>query len=83
MVSESVVVAHDGKCKQGYNNSGRTHDSVIVVAVFAVVLVSVVLVGIAVALRVVGVVYVLDVLGDLLGPVVRRRQIIKWTAGGV
>ena len=33
-------------------------------------------VGIAVALRVAGIVHMLDVLGDLLGPVVRR----KWTA---
>jgi len=69
VVSVSVVVAHDGRCKQGYDNGRGTHDSVIVVAAFAVVLVSVILVGIAVALRVVGVVYVLDVLGDLLGRV--------------
>ena len=62
---------------------GGTHDSVIVVAVFAVVLVSVIWVGIAVALRVVGVVCVLDVLVDLIGPAIRRRQIIKWPAGGV
>ena len=77
-------MAHDSKCKQGYdNNGGGTHGSVIVVAAFAVVLVSVILVGIAVALRVVGVGYVLDVLGESLDPVVRHRQIIKWTAGGV
>ncbi len=32
--------------------------------------------------RVAGALRVLDVFGDLLGPVVRRGQIIKWTAGG-
>jgi len=40
------------------------------------VLVSVTWVGVAVALRVVGVVHVLDVLGEWLGPVVRRGQMI-------
>ena len=40
-------------------------------------------VGIGVALRVAGVLHVLamlDVPGDLLGPVVYRGQIIKWAA---
>ena len=46
-------------------------DRVVVVAAFAMALVSVIWVGIAVAPRVAGVVHVLDVLGDLLGPVVR------------
>ena len=50
---------------------------VIVVSAFAVVLVSVTWVGIAVALRVAGGVHVLDVLGGLLGPVVRHGQKIK------
>ena len=40
-----------------------------VVVAFAVVLVSVIWVGIVVALRVAGVVHALDVLGGLLGPV--------------
>ena len=42
--------------------------------------------GIEVALRVAGVLRtldVLDVLGDLLGPVVRCGQIIKWAVGEV
>ena len=70
-----------GKCKQGCDNGGGTPDKVIVVAVFAVVLMSVIWVGIVVAPRVAGVVHELDVLGDLLGPVGRRRQTIKCTSG--
>ena len=46
-------------------------------------LVSVSSVGIATALQVAAVTRVLDVLGDLLGPVVHRGQIIKWAAGEV
>ena len=52
----------------------------------AVVLVDIPGVGIGIALRVVGVLCVLDVLdvlSDLLGPVVRRGQIMKWAAGEV
>ena len=49
----------------------------------AVVLVSVAWVGIAVALWVAGVVRMLDAFGDLLGPVVRRGNLIKWAVGGV
>ena len=78
-----VVLAHGCKCKQGYDNGGETPDRVIVVAGFAVVLVSVIWVGIVVAPRVAGVVLVLGVLGDLLGPVVRRRHTIQRRAGGV
>ncbi len=65
-----------------YDNDGGTPDVVIVVAACAVVMVSVIWVGICCALRVANIVYVFDVLDDLIGPVVRRRQIIKWTAGG-
>jgi len=50
---------------------------VIITAVFAGVLVSATGVGIVVAQRVAGVVHVLDVLGNFLGPVVRHGQIIK------
>ena len=78
-----LVVAHGCKCKQGYDNGGGRPDRVIVVAVFAMVLVSVIWVGIVVVPRVAGVVLVLDVLGGLLGPVVRRRHTIQWRAGDV
>ena len=78
-----VVVAHGFKCKQGYDNGRGTPDRVIVVAGFAVVLVSVIWVGIVAALRVAGVVHVLDVLGDLPGPIARSRNTIQWTVGGV
>ena len=60
-----------------------TPDGVIVAAVLAVVLVSMSSVGITTALRVAGVMDVLDVLGDLLGPVTRRGQIIKQAVGEV
>ena len=56
-----VVVAHDDVREQGYDNGGATSGGVIVVATFAMVLVSVTWVGVAVALRVA---YVLDVLGE-------------------
>jgi len=45
-----VVVAHDDVCEQGYDIGWATGDGVIVGAAFA--------------LRVAGLVYVLDVLGD-------------------
>ena len=76
-----VAVAHGCKCKQGNYNGGGTPDGVIVVPAFAVVLVSVIWVGIVVAPRVAGVVHGLDVLGDLLGPIVRRNNIVE--CGGV
>jgi len=57
-------VPHDGVREQGYDNGRATPDSVIVVAVFAMVLVSVTFVAVAVALRVAGAVHVLDVLGE-------------------
>ena len=70
-------MAHDDEREQGRDN-GRATPGVIVVAAFAVVRVGLIWVGVAVAvaLRFAGVVRVLDVLGELLGPVVRR----KWTA---
>ena len=58
-----MVVAHDGGREQGHNNGRATPDRAIVVAAFAMMLVSVTWVGVAVALRVTGVVHVLDVLG--------------------
>jgi len=59
-----VVVAHDDEREQGYRNGRATPVRVIVVATFAMVLVSVTRVGVAVALRAVGVVHVLDALGE-------------------
>ena len=58
-----MVMAHDGVHKQGYD-SRATPDGVIVVAAFAMVLVSVTWVGVAVSLRVVGAVHVLNVLRE-------------------
>ena len=55
------------------DKGGGTPDIDIVVAAFAVVLVSVIWVGIPTTLRDVGVVHVLDVLGNFFGPVVHRR----------
>ena len=60
-----------------YVNGRATHGGVIVVASFAVVLVSMTWVGTPVGLRVTGAVF--DVLCDLLGPVVLCGQI----SGGV
>ena len=60
--------------RQGYDSGQATLDGVIVAATFAVVLVGVTGGGITVALRIAGVVRVLDVLGDLLGLVVRCGQ---------
>ena len=60
------------------NYSGRvTPDGLIVTVALAVVLVSMNGVGVATALWVEDGVRVLDVLGDMLCPVVRRGQIIK------
>jgi len=59
-----VLVAHDDEREQGYGNGRATPVRFIVVTAFAMVLVIVTRVGVAVALRVVGVVHVLDVLGD-------------------
>ena len=57
-------MAHDGVQEQGHDNGRATPDGVIVVAAFAMVLVSVTWVGVTVALRVAGVMHVLDVLGE-------------------
>ena len=75
-------MADEDEREQRYDNGRATPDGVKVAAGFAAVLVSVVWVGIVVSLRGAGAVRMLDVFGDLLGPVVRRGQIIKWTAGG-
>ena len=56
---------------------------VIVATALAVGLVNVSGVAIVTALRVAVVVRVLDVLGDLLRPVVRRGQAKKWAAGEI
>ena len=71
-------MAHDDERKLDHGNNRATSDGVIVVAMFAVILVSLFLVRVADALQVAGVVHVLDVLGELLDPVVRR----KWPAVG-
>ena len=67
-------MAHDGEREQGRDNSRATFDTVIVVAMFAVMLVSLPWVGVAVAPRFAGVVDMLDVLCDLFGPVVHRKR---------
>ena len=59
-----VAVAHDGVREQGYDNGRATPGGVIVVATFAMVLVNMTWVGVAVALRVAGVVHMLGVLGE-------------------
>ena len=71
-------MAHDDEREQGRDNGRATPDGVIVVAAFAVARVGLTWVGVAVAvaLRFAGVVRVLDVLGELPGPVIRG----KWTA---
>ena len=66
-------MAHDDE--QGDDNSRATPDGVIVVAAAVGVLVGLTWVGVAVGQRVAGVVHMLDVIGDLLSPVVRG----KWT----
>ena len=73
-VSAELSWLHDAQREQGYDSGRATPDRVIVVAAFAVVLLSVTWVRTAVALRVDGVVHVLDVLGGLLGPVVRMDK---------
>ena len=69
-------MVHGDEREEGDDNSRATHDGVIVVAMSAVVLTGLIWVVVAVALGFAGVVRVLDVLGELLGPVARR----KWTA---
>ena len=78
-----VVVTDDGEREQNHNNGRGTPDGVEGAEGFAVVPVCVTWVGIAVALRVAGVVRMFRVFDDLLCPVVRCGQIIKWTVGGV
>ena len=74
---------HDDEREQGHYSGQVTPDGVIVATALAVGLVSVRGVSIATAQRVAVVVRVLDVLGDLLRPVVRRGQTIKWAAAEV
>ena len=59
-----VGVAHDDVREQGHDNGRVTPDGVVVIAAFAIVLVSVTWVGVAVALRVAGAVHMFDVLGE-------------------
>ena len=66
-------MAHDDEREQGYDNGRATPDGVIVVAAFAVVLVGLTWVGVTAALRFAGIVHMLDVLGDCLGPVGRGK----------
>ena len=65
-------MAHNDEREQAYDNGRATLDGDIT---FAVVLVSVVWVGFVIALQVAGV-RALDVFGILLGPVVRRGQMV-------
>ena len=57
-------MAHNDVREQGYDNGRATSGGVIVVAAFAIVLVSVTGVGDAVSLRIAGIVHVLDMLGE-------------------
>ena len=66
-------MADDDEQERGYDNGRATSDGVIT---FAAVLVSVPWVGFAVAPQVAGVMPVLDVFGNLLGPVVRHGHIV-------
>jgi hypothetical protein len=59
-----VVVVHDDVRERGYDHGRATLDVVIAASAFAMVLVSVTWVGVAVAWRVPGAVHVLDVLGE-------------------
>jgi len=58
-------VAHNDVCEQGYDNGRAAPDGFIVVVAFVMLLARVTWVGIAVALRVAGVVHVLEVLGEV------------------
>ncbi len=60
--------------RHGYDSGQATPDRVIVAAVFAAVLVSVTGDSVAVALRIAGVVRVLDGLGDFLDPAICRDK---------
>ena len=71
-----ILLATD---EHGMTTVERHMNGAIVVASFAVVMVSMTSVGATVGLRVTGAVYVFDVLCDLLGPVVICGQI----SGGV
>ncbi len=71
---ERILAVVDDEREQRHDNGGASPDGVKVAVGFAVVLVSVTWVGIAVTLRVAGVVRMPDVFGDLLDPVVRRGQ---------
>ena len=64
----------DDEREQGHDNSRATPEGVRVVAAFAVELMSLTWIGVAIVSRVAGVVYVLNVLGDLFGPVVHRKR---------
>ena len=74
---------HADECEQGHYSGRATPDGVIIAVALAVVLVSVSELGFVTALRVANVVRMLDVFGDLLGPVVLCGQIIKWAVGEI
>jgi hypothetical protein len=75
MMSVGLSRQHDEEREQSCGSGQATPNGVIVAMVFAMVLVGVTGVGIAVALRVAGAVRPLDVLGDLIGPIIRHGEI--------
>ena len=77
MVGVGCSWLHDSEREQGHYSGEVTPDGVVVAAALAVVLVSVSGARIATTLQVADVVCVLDVLGDLLRPVIRRGRTIK------
>ena len=74
---------HADEHEEGNHSRRATPDGVIVAVALAVMLASVSGARIATALRVAVVVRLLDVLGDLVRPVVCRGQTIMWAAAEV
>jgi len=79
----SVELSQGDERERAYDSSRARPDEVIVAGAFAVVLMNMISTGIVVALQGAGVARVLDVLGDLLGPIVRGGQTMKWTVGSI
>ena len=83
VVSVEYSWLHANEHEEGQHSGRGTPDGVIVAVALAVMLASVSGARIATALRVAVVMRVLDVLGDLVRPVVCRGQTIMWAAAEV
>ena len=83
VVSIEYSELHANEHEEGQHSGRATLDGVIVAVALAVMLASVSGAWIATAMRVAVVVRVLDVLGDLLRPVVCRGRTIMWAAAEV